>query len=125
SLADSPASLLTCIYEKLVNWTGAYPSPWEDDEGNFKPAVCSLADGTDFSIVLTWISIYWFSRAGSTASLHIYFEAGNRNIDPAFADSSVCNIVFDAGHERGDRKYECPAVLTADLRKMFGKGGRL
>lgn len=25
-------------------------------------------------IVLTWISIYWFSRAGPAASLRIYYE---------------------------------------------------
>jgi hypothetical protein len=24
--------------------------------------------------VLDWVSIYWFSRAGSAASLHIYYE---------------------------------------------------
>ncbi|THU85245.1 alpha/beta-hydrolase [Dendrothele bispora CBS 962.96] len=54
SLADSPVGLLAWIYEKLVNWTDEYP--WEDDE------------------VLTWISIYAFSRAGPTASLRIYYE---------------------------------------------------
>lgn len=27
--------------------------------------------------VLTWISIYWFSRAGPAASTRIYYEAGN------------------------------------------------
>ncbi len=31
SLADSPVGLLAWIYEKLVNWTDAYP--WDDDEG--------------------------------------------------------------------------------------------
>ena len=31
SLADSPVGLLAWIYEKLVNWTDAYP--WTDDEG--------------------------------------------------------------------------------------------
>jgi len=30
-LADSPAGLLAWIYEKLVNWSDAYP--WDDDEG--------------------------------------------------------------------------------------------
>jgi hypothetical protein len=30
--------------------------------------------------VLTWVSLYWFSRAGPAASLRIYFElAGDRN----------------------------------------------
>lgn len=26
--------------------------------------------------MLTWISIYWFSRAGPAASVRIYFEVG-------------------------------------------------
>jgi hypothetical protein len=25
-------------------------------------------------LVLDWVSIYWFSRAGPAASLHIYYE---------------------------------------------------
>ncbi|KAK0449328.1 Alpha/Beta hydrolase protein [Armillaria borealis] len=54
SLADSPVGLLAWIYEKLLNWTNEYP--WGDDE------------------VLTWVSIYLFSRAGPTASLRIYYE---------------------------------------------------
>ncbi|KAK0487188.1 Alpha/Beta hydrolase protein [Armillaria novae-zelandiae] len=54
SLTDSPIGLLAWIYEKLLNWTDEYP--WEDDE------------------VLTWVSIYLFSRAGPTASLRIYYE---------------------------------------------------
>ncbi|KAH9037761.1 alpha/beta-hydrolase [Lactarius hengduanensis] len=54
SLADSPVGLLAWIYEKLVAWSDAYP--WTDDE------------------VLTWISIYWFSRAGPAASVRIYYE---------------------------------------------------
>ncbi|KAJ6571804.1 Alpha/Beta hydrolase protein [Mycena capillaripes] len=128
SLADSPAGLLAWIYEKLVNWTDAYP--WEDDE------------------VLTWISIYWFSRAGPTSSVRIYFE---RNTESAFfsvQDSStiplgvsrfpkdilvfpkswtrgIGNIVFDAEHDSGGHfaAYERPEYLADDLRKMFGKGG--
>ncbi|KAG7093559.1 hypothetical protein E1B28_007229 [Marasmius oreades] len=54
SLADSPVGLLAWIYEKLVNWSDTYP--WDDDE------------------VLTWISIYWFSRAGPAASIRNYYE---------------------------------------------------
>ncbi|KAJ6590536.1 Alpha/Beta hydrolase protein [Mycena vulgaris] len=131
SLSDSPAGLLAWIYEKLVNWSDAYP--WEDDE------------------ILTWISIYWFSRAGPTASLRIYFEAGNRSIDAAFSvpeprptvplglshfpkdilvfpnswTRGMGNVVFDGEHESGGHfaAYERPEYLAADLRKMFGKGG--
>ena len=48
-------ALLAWIYEKLHDWTDDYP--WTDDE------------------ILTWISIYWFSTAGPTANLRIYYEA--------------------------------------------------
>jgi pimeloyl-ACP methyl ester carboxylesterase len=54
-LTDSPVALLAWIYEKLHDWTDSYP--WTDDE------------------VLTWVSIYWFSTAGPTANLRIYYEA--------------------------------------------------
>ena len=54
-LSDSPVALLAWIYEKLHDWTDDYP--WTDDE------------------ILTWISIYWFSTAGPTANLRIYYEA--------------------------------------------------
>ena len=53
-LADSPAGLLAWIYEKLREWTDDYA--WTDDE------------------VCTWISIYWFSTAGPTASWRLYHE---------------------------------------------------
>ncbi|KAF3483082.1 epoxide hydrolase [Arthroderma uncinatum] len=54
SLHDSPVGLLAWIYEKLHAWTDSYP--WTDDE------------------VLTWVSIYAFSRAGPAASARIYYE---------------------------------------------------
>ncbi|KAF7324471.1 EHN domain-containing protein [Mycena kentingensis (nom. inval.)] len=57
ALSDSPVGLLAWIYEKLVAWTDGYE--WDDDE------------------VLTWISVYWFSRAGPAASLRIYYENSN------------------------------------------------
>lgn len=56
-LHDSPVGLLAWIYEKLHDWTDDYP--WTDDE------------------ILTWVSIYYFSTAGPTASLRIYYEAGH------------------------------------------------
>ncbi|KAJ7282424.1 hypothetical protein C8J57DRAFT_1554332, partial [Mycena rebaudengoi] len=59
ALTDSPVGILAWIYEKLVKWTDEYP--WDDDEG----------DNLHFP---TWISIYWFSRAGPAASLRIYYE---------------------------------------------------
>jgi hypothetical protein len=70
SLADSPVGLLGWIYEKLVLWTDNYN--WSDDEGSSNTAFSDIAHL--FKTVLTWISLYWFSRAGPAASLRIYFE---------------------------------------------------
>ncbi|KIM78507.1 hypothetical protein PILCRDRAFT_824411 [Piloderma croceum F 1598] len=69
SLADSPVGLLSWIYEKLVTWTDEYP--FTDDE------------------VLTWVSIYWFSRAGPAASCRIYYESQKTNI---LGDTAVPTI---------------------------------
>ncbi|OJD26771.1 hypothetical protein ACJ73_01844 [Blastomyces percursus] len=63
-LHDSPIALLAWIYEKLHDWADAYP--WTDDE------------------ILTWISIYAFSRAGPGAAHRIYFEV-------AHADAAIKN----------------------------------
>ncbi|PPR05383.1 hypothetical protein CVT24_007997 [Panaeolus cyanescens] len=124
SLADSPAGTLAWIYEKLVNWTDGYP--WEDDE------------------VLTWVSIYWFSKAGPAASVRIYYEYMNMpNQTPAptipkgisiFPKELILvpkawlwdsHLVFLADHESGGHfaAHERPNELVDDLRKMFGKGG--
>ena len=54
ALHDSPLALLAWIYEKLHDWTDSYP--WSDDE------------------ILTWVSIYYFSRAGPGAAHRIYYE---------------------------------------------------
>ncbi|KAH9037768.1 Alpha/Beta hydrolase protein [Lactarius hengduanensis] len=125
SLADSPVGLLAWIYEKLVTWTDAYP--WTDDE------------------VLTWISIYWFSRAGPAASVRIYYEIGDAVVGfpkttipvglsffpkelarfPKVLLRSKGRIVFESDHEAGGHfaAYEQPEALVGDLRKMFGKSG--
>ncbi|KIK93815.1 hypothetical protein PAXRUDRAFT_828591 [Paxillus rubicundulus Ve08.2h10] len=127
SLADSPAGLLAWIYEKLHNWTDGYP--WEDDE------------------VLTWVSIFWFSRAGPAASLRIYFElenskeANDLGVGPkipmgaSFFPKDIMivpkawvrrdnRVVSEFQHESGGHfaAYEKPDELADDLRKMFGKG---
>jgi pimeloyl-ACP methyl ester carboxylesterase len=61
AFADSPVALLAWIYEKLIDWTDGYK--WTDDE------------------ILTWISIYWFSSAGSNAHIRIYYEAQHNPTD--------------------------------------------
>ncbi|KAJ7693074.1 hypothetical protein B0H17DRAFT_1280350, partial [Mycena rosella] len=112
------------IYEKLVAWTDEYP--WVDDE------------------VLTWMSIYWFLRAGPAASLRIYcdVEQEDRLLPPlggphptiplgysVFLNCSWArrtgNVVFEAEHEVGGHfaAHEVPAFLVGNLRKMFGRGG--
>ncbi|XP_006458656.1 hypothetical protein AGABI2DRAFT_200465 [Agaricus bisporus var. bisporus H97] len=126
-VADSPAGVLAWIYEKLVNWTDDYK--WTDDE------------------ILTWISIYWFSRAGPAASLRIYYEhmksggdfSGPKNVKIPIGYSyfpkeivifprhwyKEPHLVFESQHEHGGHfaATECPETLVGDLRKMFGKGG--
>jgi len=54
ALNDSPVALLAWIYEKLHDWTDGYP--WTEEE------------------VLTWVSIYQFSRMGPGAAHRIYYE---------------------------------------------------
>jgi len=128
SLADSPAGLLAWIYEKLVRWTDSYP--WTDDE------------------VLTWISIYWFSRAGPAASVRIYYEVtdgGGAITDGAWSSiplglsyfpkeiavvpklwvRAIGNVVHESDHERGGHfaAFERPEDLAGDVRAMFAKGG--
>jgi hypothetical protein len=131
SLADSPVGLLAWIYEKLHDWTDGYP--WTDDE------------------ILTWVCIYWFSRAGPGASTRIYYEAwnaekertkkawehsgtvllGNSNfprdlvVVPRWYGRTLGNVVFEKYHDVGGHfaSWETPELLVGDLREMFGEGG--
>jgi len=126
SLADSPVGLLAWVYEKLVSWSDAYP--WTDDE------------------VLTWISIYWFSRDGPAASVRIYYEMAKVSwlvlpktsvpvgisffpkelvASPRALLRAKARVVFESEHEAGGHfaAYEKPEALVGDLRKMFGRTG--
>ncbi|KAF9005505.1 Alpha/Beta hydrolase protein [Cyathus striatus] len=127
-LADSPAGLLAWIYEKLVTWTDKYP--WNDDE------------------VLTWVSMYWFSRAGPAASARIYYELNKKGefvnpnekhpiiptgysyfpqepVRPPRRWLKTPHLVFERKHSSGGHfaAHEKPEELVGDLRAMFGKGG--
>lgn len=135
-VTDSPVALLAWIYEKLVQWTDAYP--WTDDE------------------VLTWISIYAFSDAGPDASFRIYYEVMHpptSGAGGAFGEFMQYNgavplglsyfpkdvavmpsswgrtflgpVAFEKRHERGGHfpAYEVPELLVADVKKMYGKEG--
>ncbi|KAF9269704.1 alpha/beta-hydrolase [Marasmius fiardii PR-910] len=104
---------------------------------------------SDSAVVLTWVSLYYFSRAGLVASLRIYYEAtkaGDRVVPPSMTPSipmgvshfpkelrrapvtwimNVGNLVFSSEHTSGGHfaAHEKPQELAADLRKMFGRGG--
>jgi hypothetical protein len=133
ALADSPVGLLAWIYEKLHDWTDAYP--WTDDE------------------ILTWVSLYWLSTAGPAASARIYYEAQNTVphprhdkrmlqynphvklglsyfpkdllVFPPCYGRTLGPVVFEKVHTEGGHfaAYEKPELLVADLRAMFGRGG--
>lgn len=136
-LSDSPIALLGWIYEKLHDWTDAYP--WTDDE------------------VCTWISIYWFSRSGPGASVRIYYEAIPWNVPEGETVSALTSltqyipgpklglshfpgeltpmpfkwsrylgpVVQEREHARGGHfaAWEAPGELAGDVRDMFRKGG--
>ncbi|XXH04991.1 hypothetical protein Hte_011415 [Hypoxylon texense] len=135
-LADSPVACLAWIYEKLHDWTDAYP--WTDDE------------------VCTWVSIYWFSTAGPAASVRIYYETIH-NVDgrkdkidrhkirswtpgvklgfshfpmdlsvlPSTWVRTLGNVVYEKEHDSGGHfaAWERPDDIVTDVREMFGKGG--
>lgn len=131
ALRDSPTALLSWIYEKLHDWTDSYP--WTDDE------------------ILTWISIYQFSRAGPEASVRIYYEVTHTKLEdrlksyeynpnvklglsyfpkdliipPSAYGHTLGPVVYEARHPDGGHfaAYERPELLVGDLRKMFGEGG--
>ncbi|OCH91108.1 alpha/beta-hydrolase [Obba rivulosa] len=148
SLASSPVGLLAWIYEKLVQWTDGYP--WEDDEGQRNQLTwCTWRFAKVMIPALTWISIYWFSRAGPAASVRIYYEI-SRSADyqgvmalysriplglsffpkelaivPRVWTRSIGNVVSESEHEHGGHfaAHERPEDLANDVRKMFAKGG--
>ncbi|KAH8776864.1 Alpha/Beta hydrolase protein [Hyaloscypha finlandica] len=62
ALNDSPVALLAWIYEKLHDWTDNMP--WSDEE------------------ILTWVSIYQFSRMGPGAAHRIYYETMHTKSGP-------------------------------------------
>ncbi|CAG8059702.1 unnamed protein product [Penicillium salamii] len=67
-LHDSPVGLLAWIYDKMHSWSDDYH--WTDEE------------------ILTWVSVYYHSTAGPTASARIYYEASapKRDVDESVID---------------------------------------
>ena len=130
SVTDSPVGLLAWIYEKLHDWTDSYP--WTDDE------------------VLTWISIYYFSRAGPAATQRIYYESAHRKpatyyecqkysdvplaiarfpkelgLAPKLWHETMGPIVLFSEYDSGGHfaAWERPNAIIKDLKTMCGKGG--
>ncbi|CRL18347.1 Epoxide hydrolase [Penicillium camemberti] len=134
ALEDSPVALLAWIYEKLHDWTDAYP--WTDDE------------------ILTWISVYWFSAAGPAASVRIYYEAFHAktvkgksykdliayiphvklgiahlpreiSVIPCSWAAGLGPVVQQNEHARGGHfaAWEAPEFIIQDLQAMFSKNG--
>jgi hypothetical protein len=130
NLTDSPVGLLAWIYEKLHDWVDDYP--WTDDE------------------VLTWVSIYYFSSAGPSATNCIYYENEHRSpptfpavqvyadvplgiarlpndivLLPKLWNHTLGPIVHETEYPSGGHfaAWECPNSLVNDLRIMFGRGG--
>ncbi|KAH7136102.1 Alpha/Beta hydrolase protein [Dendryphion nanum] len=129
-MADSPVGLLSWIYEALHDWVEQYP--WTDDE------------------ILTWISIYYFSKAGPGAANYIYYEMEHSE-PPAFVaaqkysevplgvsrfpydlmllpklwNHTLGPVVYEKVHDQGGHfaAWEQPGAIVADLRAMFGKSG--
>ncbi|KAJ4353381.1 uncharacterized protein N0V89_005110 [Didymosphaeria variabile] len=136
AFASSPVALLAWIYEKLRDWTDAYP--WTDDE------------------ILTWVSIYYFSTAGPNAHIRIYYEAGHNptemvpsrerasewiprvklglahfpreiTVVPRVWGKTLGDVVHESVNEKGGHfaAWERPDVISKDLQDMFGKKGPL
>lgn len=129
ALADSPVALLAWIYEKLHDWTDAYP--WTDDE------------------VLEWVSVYQFSTAGPAASVRIYYENTHTNaeftrkingyvpdvklglsyfpkdlvVPPRTWGRTLGPVVYERVHPDGGHfaAHERPEELVKDLREMFAQ----
>ncbi|KAF3226471.1 hypothetical protein TWF191_004733 [Orbilia oligospora] len=125
-----PVGLLGWILDKLQDWTDNYP--WTDDE------------------ILTWVSIYWFSTSGPTASLRLYYESRRApqeqkkkgfawakcpmgishfpmdiNVSPVVWSRPMGNFVLERVHTSGGHfaAWEKPDILAGDLKDMFKKGG--
>lgn len=128
-LKDSPVGLLAWLYEKIHDWSDAYP--WTDEE------------------ILTWVSVYYFSTAGPDASARVYhameqrqpsaFVVASEFVDvplgisrfsgdlvllPKLWNQSLGPIVQETEHEGGGHfaAWEKPDAIVGDLRLMFDSG---
>lgn len=120
-LADSPVGLLAWIYEKLVQWTDEYP--WDDDEGSYVFRTTGIHPSSSLHwyasvLVLTWISIYYFSRAGPAASLRIYYEVMQGGGGFTTAEKTTIPLgysYFPKELAKLPRRYESPSMTICSM----------
>lgn len=127
ALTDSPIALLSWIYDKLIQWSDAAHYKWTDDE------------------ILDWVSIYYFSPGGISASVRIYYEFRVNKLKMGFAEPplgiahfpmemntyprlwyrTMGNVLQQTDYEKGGHfpAWEQPELLVGDVKKMFGRGG--
>jgi epoxide hydrolase len=129
ALTDSPAGQLAWIVEKFKEWT--------DEEAELPE------DAVDRDLLLTNVSVYWFTRSGASAARFIYegahsgpdWSSSSGGPPPApqglaqFGGDDLLRRVMDPerrmGHwSRFDRgghfpAMEVPELLVGDLREFF------
>ncbi|CAG8065228.1 unnamed protein product [Penicillium olsonii] len=88
-LHDSPVGLLAWICDKMHSWSDDYH--WTDEE------------------ILTWVSVYYFSTAGPTASARIYFEA-----------SAPKRELGESTMDDGSSKIQTPDLRYMSLEQVLG-----
>jgi pimeloyl-ACP methyl ester carboxylesterase len=127
ALTDSPAGQLAWIVEKFQEWTDA---------------AAELPEAAvDRDLLLTDVSVYWFTRSGASAARFIY-ETAHAGVDwgappsrtapqglAAFGADDLLRRVMDPEHkiehwsefERGGHfpAMEVPDLLVGDLRAFF------
>ena len=132
-MTDTPVGLLAWLYECLHDWVDGYQ--WTDEE------------------ILTWVSIYYFSKPGPAQSSFVYwaiehhdglggnaFVASGQFADvpvgvsrfpgdlillPKLWNHTLGPVVFEREHEKGGHfaAWERPDAIVQDLRDMFGRKG--
>ncbi|TFK24940.1 epoxide hydrolase [Coprinopsis marcescibilis] len=116
-LADSPASLLGWIYEKLYAWTDNYP--WTDDEGAslrmYYEMVSARGEAGLFSNLETVVP-----------TGYSHFPKETVRFPKRWYTCGFPNVIFESYHESGGHfaATERPEEVVGDLRRMFEKGGR-
>jgi pimeloyl-ACP methyl ester carboxylesterase len=124
ALTDSPVAQLAWIVEKFRAWTD--------------PAADLPEDAVDLDLLLTNVSLYWFTRTGASAAHFLYDSMhaqdwGDEGTAPTgfavFGRDSVSRRLMDPEQrvehwtefDRGGHfpAMEVPELLTEDIRSFF------